>query len=284
MTLEVAIPDTTLVHCSDLREKTVTTGFLGRAFAVFRVDKIIVFRTGRLEKDELKEADLLVRLLCYMDTPQYLRKRVFPRDPALRFVGLLPPLRTPSHPLFSTVEDVEKGDLRWGIQTGPEKVDLGLDEAVDYDGSVGEREPTLFRVIETKPNIKLEVADRNETTTYWGFETVMVDDLDDYLSRRREVTTIALSREASPYSKLKDSIESTIQGTKSTCAIFGGPKLGLHKLFAQVTDPKDHIDFWVNTIPGQGTETVRLEEAVFSSLALLNYSVGDIVAKKGFYQ
>jgi len=30
------------------------------------------------------------------------------------------------------------------------------------------------------------------------------------------------------------------------------------------------MDFVVNTIPGQGTETVRTEEAVFASLAILN--------------
>ncbi|MFO7835275.1 MAG: putative RNA uridine N3 methyltransferase [Candidatus Thorarchaeota archaeon] len=284
MTLEVAIPDTTLRHCSDLREKTVTTGFLGRAFAVFRAEKIIVFETGRLNKQELKDADLLVRLLRYMDTPQYLRKRVFPRAPALRFVGLLPPLRTPSHPLFSSIEDIEKGELRWGIQIGPGKVDLGLDETIDYDGYVDEREPTLFRVVETKPRIKLEVTDRSETTAYWGFETLMADDLEDYLSESVEATTIALSREAPPFSKMKNAIEATVEGTESVLALFGGPKLGLHELFSQPSGLKDYIDFWINTIPGQGTETVRLEEAVFSSLALLNYSIGDLVAKKGFYE
>lgn len=283
MTLEVAIPDTTLRHCSDLREKTVTTGFLGRAFAVFRAEKIIVFRTGLLGNEELKDADLLVRLLHYMDTPQYLRKRVFPRAPSLRFVGLLPPLRTPSHPLFSSIDEVERGDLRWGLQIGPGKVDLGLDETVDYDGIVSEREPTLFRVVDTSPRMKLEVTDRREVPVYWGFETVMVDDFDDYLRTNNGTTTIALSREAPPFGKMQCAIESTVKGTHSLLALFGGPKIGLHELFSQASGPKDYIDFWVNTIPDQGTETVRLEEAIYSSLALLNYSVGSLVTKKGFY-
>jgi predicted SPOUT superfamily RNA methylase MTH1 len=32
----------------------------------------------------------------------------------------------------------------------------------------------------------------------------------------------------------------------------------------------DLVDFVVNTMPFQGTETVRTEEALFSSLAVLN--------------
>jgi hypothetical protein len=283
MTLEVAIPDTTLRHCSDLREKTVTTGFLGRAFAVFRAERIVIFRTGLLGNKESKDKDLLARLLRYMDTPQYLRKRVFPRDPSFRFVGLLPPLRTLSHPLLSSIDEVEKDDLRWGLQIGPGKVDLGLDETVDYDGTVSEREPTLFRIVETTPRIKLEVADRSETPVYWGFETVLVDHFDDYLRTNNATTTIALSREAPPFGKMRTAIESTIKGTKSLLALFGGPKIGLHELFSQDSGPKDYIDFWINTIPDQGTETVRLEEAIYSSLALLNYSVGSLVGKKGFY-
>ncbi|MHA2322731.1 MAG: putative RNA uridine N3 methyltransferase [Candidatus Thorarchaeota archaeon] len=48
-------------------------------------------------------------------------------------------------------------------------------------------------------------------------------------------------------------------------------------------DVKSHIDFWVNAIPDQGTETVRLEEALFVSLGLLNTSVGKMILKPGFH-
>jgi hypothetical protein len=54
-------------------------------------------------------------------------------------------------------------------------------------------------------------------------------------------------------------------------------------LSGEKNELKKHVDFWVNTIPDQGTETVRLEEALFASLGLLNKSVGQIVARPGFH-
>jgi predicted SPOUT superfamily RNA methylase MTH1 len=36
----------------------------------------------------------------------------------------------------------------------------------------------------------------------------------------------------------------------------------------------DVVDFVVNTLPEQGTETVRTEEAVFASLSILNVWFG----------
>jgi predicted SPOUT superfamily RNA methylase MTH1 len=39
----------------------------------------------------------------------------------------------------------------------------------------------------------------------------------------------------------------------------------------------------VNTIPDQGTETVRLDEALFISLGLLNSSVGSMISKPGYH-
>lgn len=35
--------------------------------------------------------------LEYVETPQYLRKALFPKHPALRFAGLMNPLDTPHH-------------------------------------------------------------------------------------------------------------------------------------------------------------------------------------------
>ena len=52
---------------------------------------------------------------------------------------------------------------------------------------------------------------------------------------------------------------------------FGAPSRGLHEI---VQDEGLNLtalaDFTVNMIPGQGTVTVRTEEALFASLAILN--------------
>ena len=47
--------------------------------------------------------------------------------------------------------------------------------------------------------------------------------------------------------------------------VIGGPRTGLLQ-YVRRTD----FDLVINTVPGQGTETVRSEEALFSTLALIN--------------
>jgi predicted SPOUT superfamily RNA methylase MTH1 len=52
---------------------------------------------------------------------------------------------------------------------------------------------------------------------------------------------------------------------------FGAPSRGLHKIAKEEGAKLEAIvDFIVNTVPGQGTATVRTEEALLASLAILN--------------
>ncbi|XP_022866970.1 putative methyltransferase C9orf114 homolog isoform X2 [Olea europaea var. sylvestris] len=48
------------------------------------------------DEDETGAA-FLIRILSYLETPQYLRKGLFAKHNSLRFVGLLPPLDAPHH-------------------------------------------------------------------------------------------------------------------------------------------------------------------------------------------
>ena len=52
---------------------------------------------------------------------------------------------------------------------------------------------------------------------------------------------------------------------------FGAPTQGLYDIARNAGFFLEEIvDFVVNTVPKQGTETVRTEEAIFASLAILN--------------
>jgi hypothetical protein len=282
--LVVAIPDTSLADCSDLREKTLKTGIFARALAVFRVDKLVIFSSPLVHDSQRKDADLLFRLLKYMDTPQYLRKRLFPQTPWLRYAGLLPPLRTRSHPLNARISSLVKGEFRWGAPVGAGKVDVGIERPLDYLGPLNEGEPTLFRITELQPHIRLEVVQRGDADLYWGFEVQSVDNLIQYLKDSAGATRIAFSRMADPFETLQSEIQSSVLKTRSVIAVFGGPYKGLREIFAdRLNSLESSTDFWVNTIPDQGTETVRLDEALFASLALVNTFVGSLISKRGFH-
>jgi hypothetical protein len=61
----------------------------------------------------------------------------------------------------------------------------------------------------------------------------------------------------------------------SVTVAFGGPYQGLYEISElQGVDPEEKFDAVVNTVPRQGTETVRTEEALLATLALLNALLG----------
>lgn len=284
MGLVVAIPDSSLTDCSDLREKTLKVGVIARALAVFKVDTAVVFRSGPVRDDQKREADLLSNLLKYMDTPQYLRKRLFPQTPWLRYAGLLPPLRTRSHPLNAKTSGLFRGELRWGAPVGGGKVDIGVERPLEYAAPLGEQESTLFRVTELHPHIRLEVVQRDDAELYWGFDVKSTEDLIQYLKGSIHATRIAFSRTAEPFQNLRAEIQSGVTRTRNVIALFGGPYQGLREIFGErLKSLESNIEFWANTIPDQGTETVRLEEAMFASLALVNGCVGSLVSRRGFH-
>ncbi|RWW89122.1 hypothetical protein BHE74_00001912, partial [Ensete ventricosum] len=56
-----------------------------------------VVRTGHDGDESESGAEFLTMILRYLETPQYLRRRLFPMRQSLKFVGLLPPLDAPHH-------------------------------------------------------------------------------------------------------------------------------------------------------------------------------------------
>jgi predicted SPOUT superfamily RNA methylase MTH1 len=284
MTFEVAIPDTSLEDCSSLREKTEKVGLLARALAIFRVERVLVYKTPKAKDAIVRDGALLLKLLRFMDTPQYLRKQVFSHTPVLKFAGILPPLRMRSHPLAAKTSDLREGDIRWGIQDRKGSVDLGLDRPIKFDGPVDKHQPTLFRVKSAKQAINLEIIEREDVDYYFGFDVESVDDFLSTLNQYDAYTKTAFSRNGVQFAKVVDDVESVLKTNGSILALFGSPKKGVSDIFRDsVAELKSHIDFWINTISDQGTETVRLEEAVFTSLSLLNDNLGTLYAKPGYY-
>lgn len=285
MPLKVALPDTSLIDCTDLRQKTVKVGQIARTLAIFRVEEVTIYNTGKLRSAQRRDADFLVKILRFMDVPQYLRRRIFPQSPTLQYAGLLPPLRTRSHPLQSTMSELTVGTVRWGIQVRPGKIDLGFNNLIDFPTTLSERDPTLFKVEATTPNLSLSVIKRSEAPIYWGFEIGRASTLLELLENSRAMTRIGFSRKAPPFHRLEEDLKSTVSSTGSILAVFGGPDRGILELCdSQREDIKRHIDFWTNTIDDQGCETVRLEEALIVSLGLLNNSIGKMIARPGFYE
>jgi predicted SPOUT superfamily RNA methylase MTH1 len=259
-----------------LRERTSKIGSIGRAAAIFRVDEIVIFPDSP-DGSQKTEMDMVSTLLSYLETPQYLRKRLFKLNPDLQYAGILPPLRTPHHPLNRKIKQLRVGEFREAVTLSrAEKqafVDIGVEQPALIRGKeliVGQR--ITVRVIKVGKPVEVELANRDEAPSYWGYTvTVEKRPFGSFLKKSDFDLTIATSRYGSPLANVAEEIVEKWKEANRVLVAFGAPTQGLGDIVRREGHQlSELVDFVVNTVPMQGTETVRTEEALISSLAVFN--------------
>jgi predicted SPOUT superfamily RNA methylase MTH1 len=274
--ISIAIPASVVSDTPHLREKTSKVGMIGRAAAIFKIDGIIIYPDDP-KADQTQEMKLITVLLSYMETPQYLRKRLFRIEPRLRYAGILPPLRTAHHPLNRTTKQLKVGEFREGVTVSKNRdgtlVDIGVDQpAIILSGQLPVGKRVTVKIKRIAGHIEIEPVNRNEISAFWGYTvTEEKQPLGEILKKRGFDLTIATSRFGIPFSHVAEEVSERWMKAKAVLVAFGAPNQGLHEIVRQEgLHLNDIADFTVNTIPSQGTETVRTEEAVIASLAILN--------------
>jgi hypothetical protein len=104
-TLSMAIPGSILDNAQTKELKTYLAGQVARAAVIFQVDEIVVFDdqlgtnagTGAPKQRAQDCHVFMARILQYLETPQYLRRALFPMHQDLSCAGLLNPLDCPHH-------------------------------------------------------------------------------------------------------------------------------------------------------------------------------------------
>jgi predicted SPOUT superfamily RNA methylase MTH1 len=277
--LFIAIPASVVSDTPHLREKTSKIGMIGRAAAIFKVNAIIIYPDDP-HTNQKKDMELIDRLLTYMETPQYLRKRLFELSPDLQFAGILPPLRTPHHPLNRNSKNLKIGEYREGVALSRTKegtlVDIGVEQpalARNAGMSFGGR--VTVRIVRTGQTVEVEPADRNAAPSYWGYTTAVEKrSLGKMLKSGDFDVTICTSKYGTPFASLKERLTDSWASAGRVLVVFGAPTVGLNEVAAREGLRLEEVaDFVVNTIPCQGTETVRTEEAIFASLAVFNVNL-----------
>lgn len=282
--LSIAIPASVVSDTPHLREKTSKIGMIGRAAAIFKANAIIIYPDDP-RANQKKDMELIDRLLTYMETPQYLRKRLFELSPDLQFAGILPPLRTPHHPLNRNSKNLKTGEYREGVALSRTKegtlVDIGVEQpALARNAGMSSGGRVTVRIVRTGQTVEVEPADRNAAPSYWGY-TVAVEkrSLGKMLKSGGFDVTICTSKYGTPFASLKERLTDSWASASRVLVVFGAPTVGLNEVAAREGLRLEEIaDFVVNTIPCQGTETVRTEEAIFASLAVFNVN---LVINKG---
>ncbi len=244
--------------------------------AIFRVDEIVVYQ-DQPSRDQKREIQLIATLLSYLETPQYLRRHLFRIMPELRYAGTLPPLRTLHHPVRNRVSDLRTGEYREGVITCIHQqaadVDIGVEKPIPV---LGLRLPVNTRVTvkitRTGKHPEAILADRYEIETYWGYEVTTSERTFGEMLRDRSFNlVIATSRRGRDFAEIISELKQRWEKSQRILVAFGAPTQGLYEIAEQEGAELESIaDYVINTIPKQGTETVRTEEAIYATLSILN--------------
>ena len=207
----VAIPASVIADTPHLREKTAKIGIIGRAAAIFRINEVIVFADNP-KVDQNLDLDLIATLLAYMETPQYLRKHLFGLKPELQYAGILPPLRTPHHPLEGRIQDLKVGEFREGFVISKigegALVDIGVEKpALIPHANVDLNTRLTVKVTKIGNEVEAKIANRDEILQYWGY-TVSVErrSMIALLESGEFDLTIATSKLATPFKKTSEKL------------------------------------------------------------------------------
>lgn len=273
--LSVAIPASLVADTPHLREKTAKLGTVARACAIFGVREVILYPDD-LRRDRPEDMQLCAELLSFIETPQYLRKRLFKLSPSLKFAGILPPLQIPSHDVPRSIRDCRQGDLREGVvvaQRGETlAVDVGLERTLECRGQISVGTRITVRLSTIEMSLIGEIVDPSKISIYWGYRVRQPKfSLGTLLKKERFDLRIGTSRYGTSILDVWSQISSSMRSVGSILVTFGSPRLGLTEILSQEgRAPGDAFDFFINTVPAQNVATVRTEEAILISLALLN--------------
>ena len=268
--VSVALPASFTRDIPHLREKTSRAGIVARALAIFRVDEAIIYADAKGYSE--KEGRLLQKLLSYQQTPQYMRRALFARDPELQFAGILPPLRLPSHP---SIDKPRIGMVREAVAVragDTSAVDAGFSSLVTVRSKLKPLDRVTVSLTRLEPSIEGNLVDPDRLPIYWGFRITRTDlTLGRLIRGEKRDLTISTSRKGRAIREILQDLTSKWKSSQRTLILFGSPDEGVPEILnKEGVEVEKACDFNLNMIPNQGVETVRTEEALFATLSILN--------------
>ena len=297
-TLSIALPGSIIANAKSHEQKTFLAGQIARALAVFCVDEVVIFDDQDVQTQQRRPAigendytafshpdHFLAHVLSYLETPPHLRKSLFPRHPNLRTAGTLPSLDMPHHLRANEWCQYREGVTTTSLADGAGTlVETGLPgylKIPDADIPANTRVTVRFEDEDTKDAEVVSPTDpREQKGYYWGYTVRQCNSLTDVFtecsfdggydisigtSERGQPLKEALDREALSRSADLQHVLIVFGGVAgletaakndSNCQQLGLVGERVQELF----------DVWVNLLPGQGSRTIRTEEAVWLGL------------------
>ncbi|KAF8401672.1 hypothetical protein HHK36_012618 [Tetracentron sinense] len=321
-TVSIAVPGSIIDNAQSFQLATRLAGQIARAATIFRIDEVVVFDNKSTSAHDFgvttaEDADgsesgapFLIRILQYLETPQYLRKSLFPRHNSLRSVGLLPPLDAPHHLRKHewakyregvTLKEKAPNSVGTVVDVGLKGVPNPLRQGLVLSGV--HTEPLGIFPTDTKhvvidqvlePGTRVTVAmgtnrhlesdcfhkivssskPREEEGLYWGYKVRYACNINSVFKDCPYKGGYDHLIGTSEHGLIVNSSELTIPTFRHLLISFGG-LAGLEESIEEDSNLKGKdvhkiFDSYLNTCPHQGSRTIRTEEAIFISLQCIN--------------
>ena len=269
--LAIAIPSNILEDCQSLSDKTNKIGIIARAASIFKVTKIHVYKNKGIS-----DTDLILLLLRYLVTPQYLRKNLFPIKKELKLAGTLPPLRIPSHTVnrqyVHNIVDIRDGlCIKFDKKMNMSVIDIGLNKY----GMLKDRIPVgnivTVKIVSDSFKGKFFLLEKTIPSLYWGYDILYNNSLKEIINSHSYDVKIITSKFGSELNSTSNLISTQLDKNfdSSILVVFGSPKTGLMSILSREKIDKSYL-ILINLFPNQGVETIRSEEAILAGLSILN--------------
>ena len=266
MDLSIAIPDSALQDESTLLYKTKKVSIIARSCAIFKINQIFIYKDQSGNKND---SALLSILLKYLETPQYFRKQLFPKSKLLNYSGVLQPLNIANHLLTSNKKLIKNNDIRDGLvinHKGKKFVDIGIGRLTPYFGKVKPGTRIIVKIINTQPEFTIKEISKEDVKDYWGYKVKERGNLFSTLSSW--TGKIILTSKKGRIFTTHDMRKFT-EPNDSILLVFGTTNKGIHEILGADIKKIQNSKI-LNFFPNQGTETVRLEEAILGTLSIIN--------------
>lgn len=292
-TLSMGVPASIVLNAQSAELQTYLVGQIARAASIFRVDEIVIVNDceSAREKSRMKRdvVGFFVKNLEYLETPQYLRKALFPVLPELQYTGLMNPLDAPHH-----LRQEEESPYREGVVIDrPVKegkgswVNIGLKKECQVDMRLATGTRITVKLAEHSPKhytgtVVSSLEPKRVLGKYWGYTIRVAENLLDALNNCPYTKSgydlvIGTSDKGQSHEGL---VFKELRTYSHALIMFGGlPGIeglveGDEALPLDGAKSQKLFKYYVNTCPKQGCRTIRTEEAIYISLAVLVPKLG----------
>lgn len=292
-TVSIALPGSILDNAQSPELRTYLAGQIARAAVVFNVDEIIIFdETGSTEKTTEGEFSgvgkhghcnvQLARILQYLECPQYLRKSFFPQHKDLQYAGVLNPLDCPHHMRAADEALYREGVIvkKHSKEGKGSYVNVGLTKDIQIDKQLvpGVRvtvKMDLTTLDRKKPKgiVVSPSEPRTHAGLYWGYTVRLARSIGAVFTECPYKDMYDLTIGTSEKGTDVDEFSSHGINFRHALIVFGGVQ-GLERSVEadenlKVDDPSLLFQHYLNTCPGQGSRTIRTEEAILITMSAL---------------